>query len=186
MLLNRYEQDGRLLNINFIEKASAEVSGYRGELVLIPGEVGDSAGRRKPPVSVVEQVVMLADANKIKMISGLLHDLSELEPFFTDFAADLDADTTPLFFVVNASKEMKITRNGVTADIIPLPEGLVWSELCDLLNLEKSAFKGQSSGEKIVTVYDELKSYCSGFSEMAWADALNSTTSAKRETRGAL
>ena len=186
MLLNTYEQNGCLFNMNFIEEASAGVSGYRGELVLVQGDVADSAGRRKPPVSVIEQVVMLADAGKIKMLSGLLHDLAELEHFFSGYAADLDAETTPLFFVVNAAKEMKITANGVTADVIPLPEGLVWAELSDLLGLEKSDFKGQSSGEKIATVYDALKSYQSGFSEVAWADALGCTTSAKRETRGAL
>ena len=33
MLLNTYEQNGRLFNMNFIEKAGAELSGYRGELV---------------------------------------------------------------------------------------------------------------------------------------------------------
>ncbi len=186
MLLNTYEQNGCLFNMNFIEEASAGVSGYRGELVLVQGDVADSAGRRKPPVSVIEQVVMLADAEKIKMLSGLLHDLAELEHFFSGYAADLDTETTPLFFVVNAAKEMKITANGVTADVIPLPEGLVWAELSDLLGLEKSDFKGQSSGEKIATVYDALKSYRSGFSEVAWADALGCTTSAKRETRGAL
>ena len=60
MLLNTYEQNGRLFNMNFIEEAGAGVSGYRGELVLVQGEVGDSAGRRKPPVSVIEQAVMLA------------------------------------------------------------------------------------------------------------------------------
>ena len=91
MLLNTYEQNGCLFNMNFIEEASAGVSGYRGELVLVQGEVADSAGRRKPPVSVIEQVVMLADADKIKMLSGLLHDLAELEHFFSSYAADLDS-----------------------------------------------------------------------------------------------
>lgn len=186
MLLNTYEQNGRLFNMNFIEEASSGLSGYRGELVLVQGDIADSAGRRKPPVSVIEQAVVLAGADKIKMVSGLLHDLAELEHFFSGYAADLDTATTPLFFVVNAAKEMKITVNGVTADIIPLPEGLVWAELSDLLGLEKSDFKGQSSGEKIATVYDSLKDYRSGFSEVSLADALTCVTNAKRETRGAL
>lgn len=186
MLLSTYEQNGRLFNMNFIEKAGAELSGYRGELVLVEGDVADSAGRRKPPVSVIEQAVVLAGTDKIQMLSGLVHELAELEHFFSAYAADLENGVTPLFFVVNAAKEMKVTLNGVTADIIPLPEGLVWAELSDLLGLEKSDFKGQSSGEKIATVYDSLKSYRSGFSEVAWADALSCITAAKRETRGAL
>ncbi|WP_320150914.1 hypothetical protein [uncultured Tolumonas sp.] len=37
MLLNTYEQNGRLFNMNFIEEAGAGVSGYRGELVLVQG-----------------------------------------------------------------------------------------------------------------------------------------------------
>ncbi|WP_024870909.1 hypothetical protein [Tolumonas lignilytica] len=185
MLLNTYEQNGRLFNMNFIEDA-AGFSGYRGELVLVEGEVADSAGRRKPPVAVIEQVVMLADENKIRMVSGLVHELSELEHFFTAYAEDIAEGIVPLFFVVNAAKEMKVTVNGITSDIIPLPEGLVWAELSDLLGLEKSDFKGQSAGEKIVTVYESLKDFQSGFNQISWNDALNSITTAKRETRGAL
>ena len=186
MLLNTYEQNGRLFNMNFIEKAGADLSGYRGELVLVEGDVADSAGRRKAPVSVIEQAVVLAGTDKIQMLSGLVHELAELEHFFAAYAADLENGVTPLFFVVNAAKEMKVTVNGVTADIIPLPEGLVWAELSDLLGLEKSDFKGQSSGEKIATVGEALKEFKSGYSEVTWSDAVQAVTAAKRETRGAL
>ena len=140
MLLNTYEQNGRLFNMNFIEEAGAGLAGYRGELVLVEGEVADAAGRRKPPVAVIEQAVMLAGTDKIQMISGLVHELAELEHFFSGYAADVDTAVTPLFFVVNAAKEMKVTMNGVTADIIPLPAGLVWTELCDLLGLERPSW----------------------------------------------
>ncbi|MBB6056050.1 MAG: hypothetical protein EOM46_24525 [Gammaproteobacteria bacterium] len=186
MLLNTYEQNGRLFNMNFIEEAGAGLAGYRGELVLVEGEVADAAGRRKPPVAVIEQTVMLAGSDKIQMMSGLVHELAELEHFFSGYAADVDTGVTPLFFVVNAAKEMKVTMNGVTADIIPLPAGLVWTELCDLLGLEKGDFKGQSAGEKIATVGEALKEFKSGYSEVTWSDAVQAVTAAKRETRGAL
>lgn len=81
MLLNTYEQNGRLFNMNFIEEAGAGLAGYRGELVLVEGEVADAAGRRKPPVAVIEQTVMLAGSDKIQMMSGLVHELAELEHF---------------------------------------------------------------------------------------------------------
>lgn len=186
MPLKSYEQNGRLLNVNFMGNAGAGLSGYRGELVLIEGDVADSAGHRKPPESVIEQAVLLAEGEKIQMFCGLVRELAELEHFIPAYASDLASEVTPLFFVVNAAKEMKINVNGMQLDVIPLAEGLVWSELTDLLGLEKGDFKGQSSGEKITTVYKSLKDFRSGFDVVDWANALNHVTAVKRETRGAL
>ena len=186
MLLNTYEQTGKLFNKNFIEDAGAGFTGYRGELVLVEGEVADASGRRKPPVSVLESVVMLASADKVVMVSGLLRDVSDVEHFVETYKADIDPASKPLLFVVNAAKEISTEIAGQAVDIIPLSQGLVWTELCDLLSLEKSDFKGQSGAEKIATVYDALKDYKTGFTPVAWDEAKLLVTEAKRETRGAL
>ena len=61
MLLERYQESEKLFNVNFVADAGAGLAGYRGELVLVAGEVGDSAGRRKPPVKVLKEAVLQVD-----------------------------------------------------------------------------------------------------------------------------
>lgn len=44
MLFDRYEQQGLLFNMNFKEASTtAGKAAYRGELVLVEGEIGDAA-----------------------------------------------------------------------------------------------------------------------------------------------
>ena len=101
MLLNNYEQQGLLFNMNLKESAGSGLQGYRGELVLVEGEVGDSAGRRKPPLAVLKQVVMLAGEDKMKLVAGLVDDVADLSHFFSRYGADVAADGKAIFFVVN-------------------------------------------------------------------------------------
>jgi len=186
MLLNNYEQQGLLFNMNLKESAGSGLQGYRGELVLVEGEVGDSAGRRKPPLAVLKQVVMLAGEDKMKLVAGLVDDVADLSHFFSRYGADVAADGKAIFFVVNIPAPVKVTTGGVTYELIPLAEGLVWTELCDMFYLEKSDFKGQSAGEKIATVSDAAAGFDSKSPVTDWEAVCANTTGAKRETRGAI
>lgn len=52
MLLDTYEQSGLLFNTNFKSATNKDGTvGYRGELVLIEGGLGDDKGHSKPPRS---------------------------------------------------------------------------------------------------------------------------------------
>lgn len=186
MLLDTYEQRGLLFNMNFKEAAGDGLSAYRGELILIEGEVGDASGRRKPPVSVMKQSVILASADKLKLLAGLIEDLAELEPLFARYSADFAPDAKVLFFVVNIPKPLKVVVNGVTCELIPLLEGMIWNELIDLLALEKGDFKGQSAGRKVLTVFNSFSDYKSKAPAVTWAEALGSVIAVKREVRGAI
>ena len=42
MLLDRYEQDQLLFNMNFKSPTSSAGVAYRGELVIVPGDVADA------------------------------------------------------------------------------------------------------------------------------------------------
>ena len=58
MLIDRYES--LFFNANFKEAASeAGFVAYRGELVLKEGDVADAQGRRKPPVEVMKQAILM-------------------------------------------------------------------------------------------------------------------------------
>ena len=52
MLYDRYEQNQLLFNMNFKE-AVGDKAAYRGELVVVEGEVADAQGRRMAPKGVL-------------------------------------------------------------------------------------------------------------------------------------
>ncbi len=186
MLLESYQEKSKFFNVNFIASAGPDYNGYRGELVLVDGEVGDSAGRRKPPLKVVKEAVLLAKGDKLQFVSGLFDDAADLPLFFEQYLPDLASDAKLLFFVVNLPKDDKLMLSGHECQLVSLPAGIVWNSLCEYLYLEKSDFKGQDSGEKIKTVYDAFTSHKSGDGFIEWDALLASRTEAKRATRGAL
>ena len=92
-----------------------------------------------------------------------------------------------LFFVVDITKPMQVELEGVNFILLPLLEGIAWNELLDVLGLDKGDFKGQSSAQKIVTAYNDFKSYKSK-GEVLTLDAARAfvSTELKREGYGAI
>ena len=64
--------------------------------------------------------------------------------------------------------------------------GLLWNELVDALRLEKSDFKGQSSGEKVKTLYKAFQDYRPRGDVVSYETALTQITDAKRTIYGAV
>ncbi|MDR3411761.1 MAG: hypothetical protein P4L87_12610 [Formivibrio sp.] len=187
MIFDTFEQGGLLLNTNFKEATSKPgYFAYRGDLVLEEGEVGDAAGRRKPPVSAIRQVVALANGEKLTFLAGSLDELTELPMLLEKYAAYITTETRLLMFVVNAAKNLKTHISGIQIEIIALPEGMVWTELTDILGLDKSDFKGQSSTEKVMTVYSAILDHHSKAPELAWDEAQCLITNARRQIHGAI
>lgn len=186
MLLDKYEQQGLLFNMNFNSAASdAGTFAYRGELILIEGEVADDQGRRKPPIAISRHTVLLEKDSKLTMAVGFIDDLALLENFIDKFGNDFSDDMCALFYVVNITAPMQVKLNGVNFILIPLTDGIAWNEMAEELGLEKSDFKGQSPADKIVTAYDELKTYKPKYIEVASFDeAMGMTADIKREARG--
>lgn len=186
MPLEKYKQAGLLFNVNFLEKTSeAGVSAYRGELVLIEGEVGDAKGHAKPPIEVMRGVVILAD-DKLKMLIGALDQMASLTTLIEKYKADFAPDMTAVLFVVNLKSRCQVVIDGINFILIPLVQGVPWNEIIDELALEKSDFKGQSSANKLLTVYNELQGYDPKSPVVSLDEALASTTAAVREAWGAV
>lgn len=188
MLFDSYDEKQLLININFKAKADADNTfGYRGELVLIEGEVADAQGRKKPPHAVVRNGVFLSVDDKLQFACGCLDHLEHLSLFVEKYKGDFAADMGALFYVVDITKPMQIELEGVNFILIPLTEGIAWNELLDELGLDKSDFKGQSSAQKIVTAYDDFKSY-KAKSEVLTLDAAKGFVNAdlKHEGYGAI
>lgn len=185
MLLNRYEQ--YFFNSNFREVASQTGwEAYRGELVVQEGEVADAQGRRKPPVGLFKQATVLANGDELKLISGSLEELQHFPSFMEKFGVDLNPGSVAVLFTVNIPKSFVSIINGATVAFVSCVEGLAWNELIDLVALEKSDFKGQSSADKVVTVFNAFKGHKYKYPELTVDEALKTTNNAKREVHGAV
>lgn len=185
MLLDRYAP--YFFNSNFREAASpAGWEGYRGELILIEGEVTDDQGRRKPPHALFKQATVLAQGDELKLISGSLEELQHWPHFMEKFGVDMTPETIAIMFTVNIPKPFISTINGCPVVFIPLTEGLCWNELIDLAALEKGDFKGQGAADKIITVCKALTGNKYKYREVSVEEALKTTNNAKREVHGAV
>jgi hypothetical protein len=183
MLFDAYEKKGLLFNMNFKE-TEGSYAGYRGDLVLELGEVGDAHGHLKPPVYTIKNTVVLAEKDKIKLYVGSLDDLALFPKVLDYYKADFAADVRIILFVVNINKPLVIETEGLSISAIGMQEGLIWNELIDLAALEKGDFKGQSATEKIVTVYKALSDYKPKGDKVSFEEALKRTVELKRAGRG--
>lgn len=187
MSLSKYEQQNLLFNTNFLEKTATDgVVGYRGELVLVEGEIADDQGRTKPPVALIRHAILLDKNEKLVLVVGLIDKLEWLEDFMAKYQQDFSDDIQILLYVVNLTESVQVEMNGTNIVLIPLTEGVAWNELIDELCLEKSDFKGQKPADKIVTVYDEFKSYAPKYPSVEYSEAMQKTADIKWETHGAV
>lgn len=184
MLLDNYEKEQLLYNSNFKESAGAGWHAYRGDLVVVEGEIADAQGRRKPPVVGLIGAAVLTESDKIKMLAGSLDDLADIKPLLEKYQADFAPDARLMLYVVNVAKPMVATFDDFSVGLIPMTDGMVWNELVDELALEKSDFKGQGAGEKVRTVYDAFAGYKPKYETVTLDEALARKTDAKRESRG--
>ncbi len=183
MLFDTYEPKGLLFNMNFKE-SSGNYCGYRGDLVLELGEVGDAHGHLKPPVSTIKNTIVLAENDKIKLYVGSLDDLALMPRIFEYYKADFAEDVLIILFVVNIAKPMVIEYEGYSIACISMQEGLIWNELIDIAALDKGDFKGQSPVEKIATVYKALGDFKPKGDKVSFEEAMSRTVELSRAGRG--
>jgi hypothetical protein len=186
MSLQQYQESHLLFNINFIEACSTEgLFGFRGELVLVEGEVADAKGHTKPPEEVMRGAAILA-GEKMKMIIGAIDRLDAFDTFLQKYKTDFAPDMVALIYVVNLQSPVTVEVEGVIFILIPLVQGMPWNEAIDELGLEKSDFKGQSAADKIVTLCDELKAYKPNYPQVDLDQLYGMTNDEVREGWGAI
>jgi hypothetical protein len=183
MLLDTYEQQQQLYNVNFKE---AHKQGRRRRLsgatwCWWTARWPDAQGRRKPPLVTMKAAVVLAEGDTLKLVAGSLDEMADIDAFLAKYQPAFTADTQVLLYVVNIAKPMIAETAGARLVLIPMTDGLVWNELADEMKLEKSDFKGQSSGDKVITVYEAFKDYKPKYEVVPLAEAMTRTIDAKRE-----
>ena len=113
MLLDDYKaQDLLTLQTVLGETSESGLYTFRGDLVLIEGEMHEGSNKRKPPQMVLFECVMMTDENKIKFMSGSLDQVSDLQVLMDKYSSDFAEDCKLLFFVINASQDMTVDMNG--------------------------------------------------------------------------
>lgn len=161
MILENYNNKG-LLSIVSVLGATTERGkfAFRGDLILKPGAFREGSDvDRKPPEFLIHQAIVLESSEKLIFVSGLLKELSTLTIFLEEYKADISPDTVFLFYVENIAEKLKVEHEGMIFQLTPYTEGMIWNELLELLYIEKSDLKGQSAEDKVITVFNEAKSF---------------------------
>lgn len=168
---------------NFKGEIKAGIEGYRGDLILIPGEmVGD---KQMPPKLNAKQVIMLLKEGKIDLLCAYIPAISDIENLFALIGDAMHADGKYFIYTDNADKTMTTEYKGCTLHIYQLDESTVWNETLDLASLSKGDMKGLDNGEKIALIYDELKTF-KGKDVIAYEEALKNVFAVKKEKFGAV
>jgi len=183
MLLENLDKQGLTFITNVLGKTSeAGISAYRGDLVLIQGAFREgSTTDRKPPELLLKQTAILADNDKFIFVSGLFDELAHVQTFLEKYKPVLSPETVALFFVENIASNMQVVLDGITFKFVPYKDGLVWNETMELLYIEKADLKGQSSEDKVVTVYEAAKGFSTKTDTIPFEEALTKTIVVKKD-----
>lgn len=188
MLIQHYESRGLLINANLSEPCSqGTLNAYRGEMIVVEGEMLDASGRRKPPLKVLQQAAVLSDDTTLKFVSGLIEDLADLPAFLDRYGSDIHNDSLCLIFVYNIDKAVTLVHGHATLHLLPMDDGLPWSELMQLAGLEKGDIKSLSPADKVYAVYRELSGFRPrGTANVDMAALAELSNGKQREIRGAV
>ncbi|MGR8929858.1 MAG: hypothetical protein ACU836_04390 [Gammaproteobacteria bacterium] len=183
MLLEDIDKQGLTFIKNVLGATSDKgIQAYRGDLVLIPGGLREgSTTDRKPPELLLKQTAILADAEKFVFINGLFDELEDVKMFTERYKYALTPDTLTVLYVENIASPMQIQLEGVTFNFLPYREGMIWNETLELLYIEKSDLKGQSSEDKVVTLYEAAKGFSTKTAPISLEEALTQTIVVKKE-----
>jgi hypothetical protein len=187
MLLERYETEERFWLKSLLGPTSqAGLYAFRGDFIVLEGELKASAGKRTPPKAMVKQAVLLADAEKLRMIAGNFESVDELPEFVARFHGDLAPDCVPIFFIDNLAESCEVEIQGHRYVLILFREGMVWSELTEAFYVDKEDMKGRSGEDKVAVLFEAGKAFKPEYPVKTLDEVLKSKTEAKRAVWGAV
>ncbi|EXJ16317.1 hypothetical protein [Imhoffiella purpurea] len=187
MLLDTYQEQERFWLKNlFGATSNPGMQAFRGEFVVLEGELKAAAGKRTPPRALIKQAVLLANADKLLMVAGSFESVDELPEFISRFKGDLDPECVPVFYIDNLAESCQIEVEGNRYVLIQYRDGVVWNELSESYYIDKHDLKGLSGEDKVVTLFEAGKSYKPNFPVKTLDEVLATKTDAKREAWGAV
>jgi len=185
MLLEKYDSLGLLWITTLVGKTTtAGLSAFRGDLVLIEGAMREGSTNirdRKTPELVINQTAILADSEKFLFINGLFFKLEHLPVFVEKYQEAITPELVTLFYVENIAKPMQIVYSGVTFNLLPYKEGMIWNETLEVLYIEKADLKGLSAEDKVIAMYDAAKTYKIKVDPISLEEGLAQTIEVKKD-----
>lgn len=185
MLLEKLDSQALLWITTLVGKTSTQgLSAFRGDLVLIEGTIREGSTNirdRKTPELVINQAAVLADSEKFLFVNGLFYKLEDLPVFVEKYKDALTPGTVMVMYVENIGKPMQIVYEGLTFNLLPYKEGMVWNETLEALYIEKSDLKGQSGEDKVITMYEAAKDYKSKVAPISLEEGLAQTIAVKKD-----
>ncbi len=187
MLLDTYQSEQRFwLTTIFGSTSDGDLQAFRGDFVVKEGELKEAAGKRNPPIALLKQAAILADADKILMIAGNFPSIDALPEFIERFDASLADGCKPVFFVDDIPDHSVVEVNGHDYALIHFREGMAWNELMELFYVEKSDLKGMNAEDKVKVLHDAGKDFKPNYPRKDLDEVLASKTGVKREAWGAV
>ncbi len=185
MLFNTFADSALLCNVSVTGATSQNgVVAFRGDMVIIEGEIADDQGRRLPPKATIKQAVALAKENTLLFLSGAIDDVQTLPVMVEKYRGNLNSESLVLLYASNLGSPVITDIEGVKCIVLPHEEGAVWSMLMDDLRLEKSDFKGQSAEDKVITMFDSAADFKPNYDTVTFDQVLERVVEVKREARG--
>ena len=136
---------------------------------------------------MLQQAAVLADETQLKFVTGLVDDVASIPVLLERYGKDMAADTLSVIFVINIDKPAIFDYYTSTVFLLPMDDGLPWSELMQLAGLEKADVKSLSPADKVQAVYRELTSFRPRNAvNVALADVPTLANGKQREIRGAV
>lgn len=154
---------------SYSDKTDNYAYAYRGSLVITPGKIL-SADKQLPPKATAAQVILVSGSQEIDFIACELETFNFFEPFVERYKEVLKPEGLSILFVTDLDADGKFEYEGFTFYAFSLDESSVWNELLDHADLSKGDLKKLSAGEKIETVYDEIKSTKLRISEKSYEE----------------
>ena len=153
---NFFQENNLLWQATFNNKTDKYTYGYRGSLVITPGQFL-SADKQLPPKETATQTILVANGDTIDFLACELETFDFFEPFVARYKEVLSPSGLYILFVTDFDGNVKFEYEGFTFNAFSLDESSVWNELLDHADLSKGDLKKASAEEKIDIVYDEIK-----------------------------
>ncbi|MCF7983649.1 MAG: hypothetical protein K9L70_04545 [Thiohalocapsa sp.] len=187
MLLEQYEQQERFwLKSLFGPTRQPGLQAFRGEFIVLEGDLNASAGKRTPPKALIKQAVLLADAEKLRMLAGNFASVDELPELIARFKDDMAPECVLIFFIDNLAESCQVDVDGKRFVLIQFRQGVLWNELTELFYIEKADLKGLSGEDKVVVLYEASTDFKPSYPTKTLDQVLATKTDAKREASGAI
>ncbi|MET0390254.1 MAG: hypothetical protein ABW321_30060 [Polyangiales bacterium] len=173
--LARLDDEKRLINVNVKEGGSTPGSFlFRGDLAIDFAQPSAAAGQ--PPALKADQVMLCATAgqDELSFYACALDSFASLKPMADLLGSMLGASGKYFAFCSNLkfSAKYRVKLGEATFYVLPLDENPSFSELLELLKIERSTIKRRDARGKLEAVAQTATGFKASYEEISYERGL--------------